>query len=116
MHHRGGGRRISGTRPESVRRARAAPNGGTGTIRTAAFTLARNANGTATLTISPQVLIEAATLQNDLKQYGADQHELLHVHHHRSHRSARRRFGVQLLRPSRVLTRSHVAAGSHRWV
>lgn len=47
-----------------------APSGGTGTIRTAAFVLVRNANGTATLTIDPNVLFEPATLQNDLAQYG----------------------------------------------
>jgi hypothetical protein len=40
------------------------------TIRTAAFTLTRNANGTDTLTISPLVLVEPSTLQNDLAQYG----------------------------------------------
>ena len=40
------------------------------TIRTAAFTLTRNANGTDTLTISPRVLVEPGTLQNDLAQYG----------------------------------------------
>jgi hypothetical protein len=47
-----------------------APARGTGTIRTAAFTLTRNANGTDTLTINPQVLIDPSTLQNDLAQYG----------------------------------------------
>jgi hypothetical protein len=40
------------------------------TIRAAAFTLTRNANGTDTLTISPMVLVEPGTLQNDLAQYG----------------------------------------------
>jgi hypothetical protein len=40
------------------------------TIRTAAFTLTRNAIGTDTLTISPIVLVEPGTLQNDLAQYG----------------------------------------------
>jgi hypothetical protein len=40
------------------------------TIRTAAFTLTRNANGTDTLTISPLVLVEPGTLQSDLAQYG----------------------------------------------
>jgi hypothetical protein len=43
---------------------------GTGTIRTAAFTIVSNANGTATLTINPEVLFEPSTLQNDLAQYG----------------------------------------------
>jgi hypothetical protein len=47
-----------------------APARGTGTIRTAAFTLTRNANGTDTLTINPQVLIDPSTLQNDLAQDG----------------------------------------------
>jgi hypothetical protein len=42
----------------------------TGTIRTAAFTLVSNANGTATLTINPKVLLDASTLQSDLKQDG----------------------------------------------
>jgi hypothetical protein len=39
-------------------------------IRTAAFTITRNANGTATLTINPQVLFDPSTLQSDLAQYG----------------------------------------------
>jgi hypothetical protein len=43
---------------------------GTATIRTTAFTLTMNANGTATLTISPRVLLEPSTLQNDLRQDG----------------------------------------------
>jgi len=43
---------------------------GTGTIRTAAFTITRHANGTATLTINPQVLFDASTLQADLAHYG----------------------------------------------
>lgn len=42
----------------------------TGTIRTASFTLVSNANGTATLTINPKELLDAAALQNDLRQYG----------------------------------------------
>ncbi len=42
----------------------------TGTIRTAAFTLVGNADGTATLTIKPKELLEPATLQSDLAQYG----------------------------------------------
>jgi hypothetical protein len=40
------------------------------TIRTAAFTLTRHANGTATLTINPRVLLEPSTLQSDLQQDG----------------------------------------------
>ena len=40
------------------------------TIRTAAFTLASNANGTATLTINPKELLDPAALQSDLAQYG----------------------------------------------
>ena len=43
---------------------------GRGTIRTAAFTLISNANGTATLTINPRVLLDPSTLQSDLKQDG----------------------------------------------
>jgi hypothetical protein len=43
---------------------------GTGTIRTAAFTLVSNANGTATLTIYPKVLLEPGTLQSDLAHDG----------------------------------------------
>jgi hypothetical protein len=42
----------------------------TGIIRTAAFTLVANANGTATLTINPRVLLDPSTLQSDLKQDG----------------------------------------------
>jgi hypothetical protein len=41
-----------------------------GTIRTASFTLASNANGTATLTINPGELLDPAALQSDLQQYG----------------------------------------------
>jgi hypothetical protein len=41
-----------------------------GIIRTAGFTLVSNANGTATLTINPRVLLEPGTLQRDLKQDG----------------------------------------------
>jgi len=41
-----------------------------GTIRTAAFTLASNSNGTATLTIKPGELLDPAALQSDLAQYG----------------------------------------------
>jgi hypothetical protein len=47
-----------------------APTHATGTIRTAAFTLVANANGTATLTINPNVLFEPGTLQRDLAQDG----------------------------------------------
>ncbi len=47
-----------------------APARGTGTIRTTAFTLTMNANGTATLTINPNVLLEPATLQSDLQRDG----------------------------------------------
>jgi hypothetical protein len=47
-----------------------APTHGTGTIRTAAFTLVSHANGTATLTINPNVLLEPGTLQSDLAQDG----------------------------------------------
>jgi hypothetical protein len=47
-----------------------APARGTGTIRTAAFTLVEHANGTATLTINPNELLNAAALQNDLQQDG----------------------------------------------
>ena len=42
----------------------------TGTIRTAAFTLVNNANGTATLTIKPKVLFDPRTLQKDLAKDG----------------------------------------------
>jgi hypothetical protein len=41
-----------------------------GTIRTASFTLASNANGTTTLTINPKELLDPATLQSDLAQDG----------------------------------------------
>jgi hypothetical protein len=43
---------------------------GTGTIQTAAFTLVKHANGTATLTLSNNTLFEPATLQSDLAQDG----------------------------------------------
>jgi hypothetical protein len=46
------------------------PAGTPGTIRTASFTLASNANGTATLTINPKELLDPAALQSDLAQYG----------------------------------------------
>ncbi|MGH3409816.1 MAG: hypothetical protein ACRDRJ_46090 [Streptosporangiaceae bacterium] len=47
-----------------------APASSQGTIRTAAFTLASNSNGTATLTINPKELLDPAALQSDLEQYG----------------------------------------------
>jgi hypothetical protein len=47
-----------------------APAHATGTIRTAAFTLVSNPNGTATLTINNNVLFEPGTLQRDLAQDG----------------------------------------------
>ncbi|MGH3265425.1 MAG: hypothetical protein ACRDNS_25920, partial [Trebonia sp.] len=40
-----------------------------GTIKTASFTLHKNANGTATLTINPKELLEPDALQSDLAQY-----------------------------------------------
>jgi len=43
---------------------------GTGTIRTTAFTLVKQANGTVTLTIHPGVLLEPGSLQRDLQQDG----------------------------------------------
>jgi hypothetical protein len=43
---------------------------GTATLRTAAFTLVMNANGTATLTFNSDVLFEPSTLQSDLAQDG----------------------------------------------
>jgi hypothetical protein len=46
------------------------PAGPPGTIQTAAFTLASNPNGTATLTINPKELLDPAALQSDLAQYG----------------------------------------------
>ena len=48
----------------------AAPARTTGTIRTMAFTLIRHANGTATLTINRNVLLEPGTLQRDLARDG----------------------------------------------
>jgi hypothetical protein len=47
-----------------------APAHDTGTIRTAAFTLAEHADGTATLTINPYVLVDPRALQRDLRQDG----------------------------------------------
>jgi hypothetical protein len=46
------------------------PAHGTGTIQTAAFTLVSNANGTATLTVNSNVLLEPGTLQRDLVRDG----------------------------------------------
>jgi hypothetical protein len=46
------------------------PHLATGAIRTAAFTITRNANGTATLTINPRVLFDPSKLQSDLGKYG----------------------------------------------
>jgi hypothetical protein len=46
------------------------PAGTPGTIRTAAFTLVSNSDGTATLTITPKELLDPAALQSDLAQYG----------------------------------------------
>jgi hypothetical protein len=48
----------------------AAPARSTGMIQTTAFTLVEHANGTATLTINPNVLLEPRTLQSDLRQDG----------------------------------------------
>ena len=39
-----------------------------GTIRTVAFTLVSNSDGTATLTINPKELLDPAALQSDLAQ------------------------------------------------
>ena len=50
--------------------AGAGAGAGAGTIQTAAFTLVKHANGTATLTINNTVLFEPATLQSDLAQDG----------------------------------------------
>lgn len=46
------------------------PGTGIGPIRTAAFTLAGNPDGTATLTINAGELLDTASLQRDLAQYG----------------------------------------------
>ena len=48
----------------------AAPARSTDTIRTMAFTLVKHANGTATLTINRNVLLEPGTLQSDLARDG----------------------------------------------
>jgi hypothetical protein len=45
------------------------PAHGLGAIRTVAFTLAGHANGTVTLTINPNELLDAAALQNGLQRY-----------------------------------------------
>jgi hypothetical protein len=47
-----------------------APASGIGTVRTAAFTLAEHANGTATLTLTAPVLLDPSALQRDLRQDG----------------------------------------------
>lgn len=47
-----------------------APAKAPGTIRTVAFTLVSNPNGTATLTINNAELLDPATMQNDLQKYG----------------------------------------------
>jgi hypothetical protein len=41
-----------------------------GSLRTTSFTLVSHRNGTATLTINPDVLLDTAALQNDLQQDG----------------------------------------------
>jgi hypothetical protein len=46
------------------------PGHSTGTIRTAAFILASNANGTDTLTLTMSQMLDPATLQQALTQYG----------------------------------------------
>lgn len=48
----------------------AAPARSAGTIQTTTFTLVKHANGTATLTMNPNVLLEPSTLRNDLRQDG----------------------------------------------
>jgi len=48
----------------------AAPARNTGTIRTTAFTLVKYANGTATLTMNLNVLVEPGILQSDLARDG----------------------------------------------
>jgi hypothetical protein len=47
-----------------------APARSTGTIRTTGFTLVEHADGTATLTINPDVLLDPGTLQSDLHHDG----------------------------------------------
>ena len=46
------------------------PAGAPAAVRTAAFTLVSNSDGTATLTLKPGELLEPATLQSDLVRYG----------------------------------------------
>jgi hypothetical protein len=61
------------TRPSSAGRWPGYPPASgpcSGAIRTAGFTITRNANGSATLTINPRVLFDPDTLQGDLAQYG----------------------------------------------
>ncbi len=48
----------------------AAPARSAGTIRTAAFTLVSNSDGTATLTLNPRELLDPAVLQSDLQKDG----------------------------------------------
>jgi hypothetical protein len=48
----------------------AAPAHSAGTVTTTAFTLVDNADGTATLTINPNVLLDPSTLQSDLAKDG----------------------------------------------
>jgi hypothetical protein len=50
--------------------ASSAPAHGPSTIKTAAFLLVKNTNGTATLTITANVLLEPGTLQRDLARDG----------------------------------------------
>jgi hypothetical protein len=47
-----------------------APGPTLGTIRTAAYTIVGNPDGTATLTIDPNEVFDPARLQSDLAQYG----------------------------------------------
>jgi hypothetical protein len=61
---------VAVTAAVAVGLASSAPVHGTSTIQTAAFTLVSNANGTATLTIKPKVLLEPGTLQRDLARDG----------------------------------------------
>jgi hypothetical protein len=49
---------------------KSAPASADSTIRTTAFTLVKHADGTATLTLNWQVLLEPGTLQSDLRQDG----------------------------------------------
>jgi len=56
--------------PAPAPEAAPSPGTGIGPIRTAAFTLASNPDGTATLTINAGELLDTASLQRDLAQYG----------------------------------------------